>query len=100
MYIQSYALRGIVNELRYISFKRGQAVISEKSLIEIKQSFYKTLNSERAIKIQALHDEVFEKLDELMKMIRQKHSLALFTNLFELDRDWNLKKANIDYNSL
>ncbi|WP_407484021.1 hypothetical protein [Elizabethkingia meningoseptica] len=81
--------------------EKGKVILDSKVKDEIKKDYEVSLDSERAAKAHNLHEEIFQKLNELINMARESNNrLANPNTFFHMDRDFKLKKVDINYNKI
>ncbi|MCJ8498564.1 hypothetical protein MVI27_09850 [Chryseobacterium salipaludis] len=93
-------LHGITYQREKFSVKKGAVAVLPETLEALRSKFEESLDTPRAKQLYDLHQEAFEKVSEIMAMIKGTAPRATFVSLFQYDKDFILKKQEVNYNAL
>ena len=88
------------NSADFFTVQKGIITVREESFETIKSKFEVSLETERAKEAYDLHNTAFEAVNAIIKMAKENGGTLHITNLFNYDRDFNLRKTELLYNMI
>lgn len=99
VYTDGYLYSYINNHEKYYTVSKGEITLDKETIDkELKPTFEQRIETERAKRAYDLHDEIFNRVNELVEMGKENKMYFGIVNLFMYDQEHDLKKAEINYN--